>query len=138
MGSLESREMFDPTGLQSQIAELQGREMFDPTGLQSQISALQNRQMFDPTGLQARIGDLEGRQMFDPSGLKSRISQLENQFQGQQPQPPQQINMADVEALIEQRLGNMSAFGLQADPNFKKDPGRPDRMFIGQGGPGGI
>ena len=73
--------------------------------------------------------------MFDPSGLKSRISQLENQFQQQ---PSQQISMEDIEALIEQRLGNMSAFGLQADPNFKKDTFRPDRMFIGQGGPGDI
>ena len=172
LSALEERQMpaftpFDPTGLQSQIAELQGREMFDPSGLQSRLSALESREMFDPTGLQARIGDLEGRQMFDPSGLKSRISQLENQFQ-QQPQPPQQINMADVEALIEpilQRrfekipdfgpghplfdpapvldpaLHNPSppqGFGLQTDPDFKKDPAKPYRMFIGQGGPGGI
>jgi hypothetical protein len=164
IAELQGREMFDPSGLQSRLSALESRQMFDPTGLQSQISALQNRQMFDPT-LQARIGDLEGRQMFDPSGLKSRISQLENQFQGQQPQPPQQINMADVEALIEpilqRRLGKIpdfgpghplfdpapvldpalhnpsppQGFGLQTDPDFKKDPMR-ENIYIGQ--PGGI
>ena len=156
IGDLEGRQMFDPSGLKSRIDALENRQMptftpFDPTGLQSQISALQNRQMFDPTGLQTRIGDLEGRQMFDPSGLKSRISKLENQL-AQQPEP-QQINMADIEALIEQRLGNMGGFGisnpllgptpsqdfgLQTDPDFKKDPARPYGMFIGQGGPGDI
>tara|TARA_R100001163_G_C5015774_1_gene160178 strand:+ start:94 stop:987 length:894 start_codon:yes stop_codon:yes gene_type:complete len=155
IGDLEGRQMFDPSGLKSRIDALENRQMptftpFDPTGLQSQISALQNRQMFDPTGLQTRIGDLEGRQMFDPSGLKSRISKLESQFQQQ---PSQQLNMQDIEALIEQRLGNIPAFGisnpllgptpsqdfgLQTDPNFKKDPTRPYRMFIGQGGPGDI
>ena len=155
IGDLEGRQMFDPSGLKSRIDALENRQMptftpFDPTGLQSQISALQNRQMFDPTGLQTRIGDLEGRQMFDPSGLKSRISKLESQFLQQ---PSQQLNMQDIEALIEQRLGNIPAFGisnpllgptpsqdfgLQTDPNFKKDPTRPYGMFIGQGGPGDI
>ena len=77
LGSLESRERFDPTGIQEQIAELQGRQMFDPTGLQLRIGDLEGRQMFDPSGLKARIGALEGREMFDPTGLQEQIAELQ-------------------------------------------------------------
>ena len=35
--------MFDPSGLQGQIAALQQAPGFDPSGLASQISALQNQ-----------------------------------------------------------------------------------------------
>ena len=51
LGSLESRERFDPTGIQEQIAELQGRQMFDPTGLQEQITALQEARPNVPPSL---------------------------------------------------------------------------------------
>ena len=79
LGSLESRERFDPTGLQEQIDALSVRDIvpFDPTGLQARIGDLEGRQMFDPSGLKARIGALEGRQMFDPTALQEQIAELQ-------------------------------------------------------------
>ena len=79
LGSLESRERFDPTGLQEQIDALSVRDIvpFDPTGLQARIGDLEGRQMFDPSGLKARIGALEGREMFDPTGLQEQIAELQ-------------------------------------------------------------
>ena len=76
LGSLESRERFDPTGLQEQIDALSVRDIvpFDPTGLQARIGDLEGRQMFDPSGLKSRIGALEGRQMFDPTALQEIIA----------------------------------------------------------------
>ena len=79
LGSLESRERFDPTGLQEQIDALSVRDIvpFDPTGLQARIGDLEGRQMFDPSGLKSRIGALEGRQMFDPTALQEQIAELQ-------------------------------------------------------------
>jgi len=97
LGSLESRERFDPTGLQEQIdalsvrdivpfdptglqlrmGDLEGRQMFDPSGLKSRIGALEGREMFDPTGLQKQIAELQGREMFDPTGLQEQIAELQ-------------------------------------------------------------
>ena len=79
LGSLESRERFDPTGLQEQIDALSVRDIvpFDPTGLQLRIGDLEGRQMFDPSGLKARIGALERREAFDPTGLQTQISELQ-------------------------------------------------------------
>ena len=47
----------------------------------------------------------------------------------------------DPAPVLDPALHNPSppqGFGLQTDPDFKKDPAKPYRMFIGQGGPGGI
>ena len=149
---------FDPSGLQARIGDLEGRQMFDPSGLKSRIDALENRQMptftpFDPSGLQARLSALENRQTpsytpFDPSGLQSRLNTLENRIQ-----KTGNINMADIEALIEQRLSdslrnmnlsprNPGVNSITYDPNvsipFKEEDLRKrynNRLFIGQGGP---
>lgn len=149
---------FDPSGLQSRLDALENRPTpsftpFDPSGLQARIGDLEGRQMFDPSGLKSRIDALENRQMptftpFDPSGLQSRLNTLEDRIQ-----KTGNINMADIEALIEQRLSdslrnmnlsprNPGVNSITYDPNvsipFKEEDLRKrynDRLFIGQGGP---
>ena len=124
LGSLESRERFDPTGIQEQIAELQGRQMFDPTGLQLRIGDLEGRQMFDPSGLKSRLGALESREMFDPTGLQEQIAEL----QGRQMFDPTGLQ-EQITALQEARPNvPPSLMGITMDP--APDPITGDRYPV--------
>ena len=144
LGSLESRERFDPTGLQEQIdalsvrdivpfdptglqariGDLEGRQMFDPSGLKSRIGALEGRQMFDPTALQEQIAALQGRQMFDPTGLQEQIAEL----QGRQMFDPTGLQ-EQITALQEARPNvPPSLMGITMDP--APDPITGDRYPV--------
>ena len=144
LGSLESRERFDPTGLQEQIdalsvrdivpfdptglqariGDLEGRQMFDPSGLKSRIGALEGRQMFDPTALQEQIAELQGRQMFDPTGLQEQIAEL----QGRQMFDPTGLQ-EQITALQEARPNvPPSLMGITMDP--APDPITGDRYPV--------
>ena len=126
LGSLESRERFDPTGLQEQIDALSVRDIvpFDPTGLQLRIGDLEGRQMFDPSGLKARIGALEGREMFDPTGLQEQIAEL----QGRQMFDPTGLQ-EQITALQEARPNvPPSLMGITMDP--APDPITGDRYPV--------
>ena len=126
LGSLESRERFDPTGLQEQIDALSVRDIvpFDPTGLQARIGDLEGRQMFDPSGLKSRIGALEGREMFDPTGLQEQIAEL----QGRQMFDPTGLQ-EQITALQEARPNvPPSLMGITMDP--APDPITGDRYPV--------
>ena len=126
LGSLESRERFDPTGLQEQIDALSVRDIvpFDPTGLQARIGDLEGRQMFDPSGLKSRIGALEGRQMFDPTALQEQIAEL----QGRQMFDPTGLQ-EQITALQEARPNvPPSLMGITMDP--APDPITGDRYPV--------
>ena len=144
LGSLESRERFDPTGLQEQIdalsvrdivpfdptglqariGDLEGRQMFDPSGLKSRIGALEGRQMYDPTGLQEQIGELQGREMVDPTGLQEQIAEL----QGRQMFDPTGLQ-EQITALQEARPNvPPSLMGITMDP--APDPITGDRYPV--------
>ena len=144
LGSLESRERFDPTGLQEQIdalsvrdivpfdptglqariGDLEGRQMFDPSGLKSRIGALEGRQMFDPTALQEQIAELQGREMFDPTGLQEQIAEL----QGRQMFDPTGLQ-EQITALQEARPNvPPSLMGITMDP--APDPITGDRYPV--------
>ena len=126
LGSLESRERFDPTGLQEQIDALSVRDIvpFDPTGLQARIGDLEGRQMFDPSGLKSRIGALEGRQMFDPTALQEQIAEL----QGREMFDPTGLQ-EQITALQEARPNvPPSLMGITMDP--APDPITGDRYPV--------
>ena len=144
LGSLESRERFDPTGLQEQIdalsvrdigpvdptglqlriGDLEGRQMFDPSGLKARIGALEGRQMFDPTALQEQIAELQGREMFDPTGLQEQIAEL----QGRQMFDPTGLQ-EQITALQEARPNvPPSLMGITMDP--APDPITGDRYPV--------
>ena len=123
LGSLESRERFDPTGLQEQIDALSVRDIvpFDPTGLQARIGDLEGRQMFDPSGLKARIGALEGREMFDPTGLQEQITAL----QEARPNVPPSLMGITMDPAPDPITGDRyPVISIEEEPavDFKKDP----------------
>ena len=123
LGSLESRERFDPTGLQEQIDALSVRDIvpFDPTGLQARIGDLEGRQMFDPSGLKSRIGALEGRQMFDPTGLQEQITAL----QEARPNVPPSLMGITMDPAPDPITGDRyPVISIEEEPavDFKKDP----------------
>ena len=141
LGSLESRERFDPTGLQEQIdalsvrdivpfdptglqlrmGDLEGRQMFDPSGLKSRIGALEGREMFDPTGLQKQIAELQGREMFDPTGLQEQITSL----QEARPNVPPSLMGITMDPAPDPITGDRyPVISIEEEPavDFKKDP----------------
>ena len=141
LGSLESRERFDPTGLQEQIdalsvrdivpfdptglqariGDLEGRQMFDPSGLKSRLGALESREMFDPTGLQEQIAELQGRQMFDPTGLQEQITAL----QEARPNVPPSLMGITMDPAPDPITGDRyPVISIEEEPavDFKKDP----------------
>ena len=123
LGSLESRERFDPTGLQEQIDALSVRDIvpFDPTGLQERIGSLESREMFDPTGLQEQIAELQGRQMFDPTGLQEQITAL----QEARPNVPPSLMGITMDPAPDPITGDRyPVTSIEEEPavDFKKDP----------------
>ena len=141
LGSLESRERFDPTclqeqidalsvrdivpfdptGLQARIGDLEGRQMFDPSGLKSRIGALEGRQMFDPTALQEQIAELQGREMFDPTGLQEQITAL----QEARPNVPPSLMGITMDPAPDPITGDRyPVISIEEEPavDFKKDP----------------
>ena len=123
LGSLESRERFDPTGLQEQIDALSVRDIvpFDPTGLQARIGDLEGRQMFDPSGLKSRLGALESREMFDPTGLQEQITAL----QEARPNVPPSLMGITMDPAPDPITGDRyPVISIEEEPavDFKKDP----------------
>lgn len=145
IAGIPAAPVFDPTGLQQQIAELQRREipMFDPSGLQGQIAGLEtqlsNIPQFDPSGLQSQISALESREMpmFDPSGLQGQIAGLEAQL-GSSPQFDPSGLQSQI-AGLQQQLGQVPTFdptgilsrlsALEARPVYDPFVGQPTTTY---------
>ena len=145
IAGIPAAPVFDPTGLQQQIAELQRREipMFDPSGLQGQIAGLEtqlsNIPQFEPSGLQSQISALESREMpmFDPSGLQGQIAGLEAQL-GSSPQFDPSGLQSQI-AGLQQQLGQVPTFdptgilsrlsALEARPVYDPFVGQPTTTY---------